>query len=51
MEYSEEQERLIDPDDPDGGWVDTHHVDPTDVLDDNVSDMTFENVEEVIINL
>lgn len=24
MEYSEEQESLIDPNDPDGGWVDTH---------------------------
>lgn len=46
MEYSEEQERLIDPDDPDGGWVDTHHVDPTAVLDD-VSDMTFDNVAQI----
>jgi len=25
MEYSDDQEKIIDPEDPDGGWVDTHH--------------------------
>ncbi|XP_023221827.1 ubiquitin-like-conjugating enzyme ATG3 isoform X2 [Centruroides sculpturatus] len=25
MEYSEEQEKVIEADDEDGGWVDTHH--------------------------
>lgn len=25
MEYSDDNEKLLDPDDPEGGWVDTHH--------------------------
>lgn len=25
IEYTEEHEKVIEPDDPEGGWVDTHH--------------------------
>lgn len=25
MEYSDDNEKVLDPDDPEGGWVDTHH--------------------------
>ncbi|XP_014280041.1 ubiquitin-like-conjugating enzyme ATG3 isoform X1 [Halyomorpha halys] len=39
IEYCEEQERIIEADDSDGGWVDTHHLEP---LDDKVSDMSYD---------
>lgn len=39
IEYCEEQEKIIEADDSDGGWVDTHHLEP---LDDKVSDMSFD---------
>lgn len=43
IEYCEEQEKVLEPDDPDGGWVDTHHNDPDDVgLEEKVSEMTFD---------
>ncbi|XP_067003975.2 ubiquitin-like-conjugating enzyme ATG3 [Anabrus simplex] len=47
MEYCDEQEKIIEPDDPDGGWVDTHHYDPSG-LDEKVSDMTLENKGDCI---
>jgi hypothetical protein len=44
MEYCDDQEKIIDPDDPDGGWVDTHHFDTgVSGLDDKVSEMTLES--------
>uniref|UniRef100_A0A0K8SGM0 Ubiquitin-like-conjugating enzyme ATG3 n=1 Tax=Lygus hesperus TaxID=30085 RepID=A0A0K8SGM0_LYGHE len=45
IEYCEEQERVIDPEDPDGGWVDTHSslVDGTTSLEDKISEMTFDS--------
>lgn len=45
MEYSEEQERIIE-DDADGGWVDTHHYDLSmSGVDEKVSEMTLEEVQ------
>ncbi|XP_054282426.1 ubiquitin-like-conjugating enzyme ATG3 [Macrosteles quadrilineatus] len=47
MEYCDEQERLIETEDADGGWVDTHGMDPTSSgLDDKVSEMTIEDVTD-----
>nr|UQM94811.1 autophagy-related protein 3 [Nilaparvata lugens] len=43
IEYCDEQEKILEPDDPDGGWVDTHRVDPTSGLDENVSGMTLDS--------
>lgn len=46
MEYCEEQERLIETEDSDGGWVDTHGMDPTSSgLDEKVSEMTIDDVK------
>ena len=43
MEYCDDQEKIIEADDPDGGWVDTHHFDTgASGLDDKVSEMTLE---------
>lgn len=43
IEYCEEQEKVLDADDPDGGWVDTHHIDPASAsLEEKVSEMTFD---------
>ncbi|CAH1397129.1 unnamed protein product [Nezara viridula] len=39
IEYCEEQEKIIEADDSDGGWVDTHHLEP---LDEKASDMSFD---------
>lgn len=40
MEYNDDHERIIDDDDdPDGGWVDTHHYAG---LDEKVSEMTLD---------
>lgn len=43
MEYSNEQECIIEADDPEGGWVDTHHY-ATSVagLDEKVTEMALE---------
>ncbi|XP_049853081.1 ubiquitin-like-conjugating enzyme ATG3 isoform X3 [Schistocerca gregaria] len=47
MEYCEEQEEIIEADDPDGGWVDTHHHDLGALgLDEKVSEMTLESKTE-----
>jgi len=49
MEYCDEQERLIETEDADGGWVDTHGMDPTSSgLDDKVSEMTMEDVDSPV---
>lgn len=43
MEYNDDHEKIIeedDPDDPDGGWVDTHHYAG---LDEKVSEMTLDS--------
>lgn len=43
MEYCNEQECIIETDDPEGGWVDTHHY-ATSVagLDERVTEMSLE---------
>ncbi|KAJ4435697.1 hypothetical protein ANN_18313 [Periplaneta americana] len=47
MEYCDDQEKIIEADDPDGGWVDTHHFDAgASGLDDKVSEMTLESKDE-----
>lgn len=44
MEYSEEFQRIIESDDADNGWVDTHHYDPANSgLEDKISEMTLDN--------
>ncbi|GJQ80883.1 putative autophagy-related protein 3 [Trypoxylus dichotomus] len=44
MEYSEEFQRIIESDDADNGWVDTHHYDPANTgLEEKVSEMTLDN--------
>lgn len=43
IEYSKEQECIIEADDPEGGWVDTHHYDTTlGGIDDRITEMTIE---------
>uniref|UniRef100_A0A1B6KRR4 Ubiquitin-like-conjugating enzyme ATG3 n=1 Tax=Graphocephala atropunctata TaxID=36148 RepID=A0A1B6KRR4_9HEMI len=42
MEYCDEQERLIETEDADGGWVDTHSMDPNAGLDEKVLEMTLD---------
>lgn len=42
IEYSDEQEKIIEADE-DGGWVDTHHLEP---LDEKISDMTLDSHNE-----
>ena len=39
MEYCDDHEKIIEADDPDGGWVDTHHYAG---LDEKVSEMTLD---------
>lgn len=52
MEYCDDQEKIIEADDPDGGWVDTHHFDTgASGLDDKVSEMTLESKTEVSNNV
>lgn len=37
-------ERILEPEDPDGGWVDTHHSDPTTAgIEEKVSEMTLDD--------
>lgn len=47
MEYSNEQECIIEADDPEGGWVDTHHY-ATSIagLDERVTEMSLEETME-----
>ncbi|XP_034945309.1 ubiquitin-like-conjugating enzyme ATG3 [Chelonus insularis] len=41
IEYCDEQERIIEADDPEGGWVDTHHYDAgVGGIDEKVTEMT-----------
>ena len=40
MEYSSEQEKLLDDGEGDDGWVDTHHY--AEKSDEKVSEMTLE---------
>ncbi|PIK62946.1 putative ubiquitin-like-conjugating enzyme ATG3 isoform X1 [Apostichopus japonicus] len=43
MEYVEENEAIVDAEDGDGGWVDTHHnADPAAALNDQVSVMSLD---------
>ncbi|XP_076667791.1 autophagy-related protein 3 [Andrena cerasifolii] len=43
IEYTKEQECIIEADDPEGGWVDTHHYDASlGGIDDRVTEMTLE---------
>lgn len=42
IEYSEEKEKIVESDDADNGWVDTHHFDPS-ILEEKVSEMNLEN--------
>lgn len=52
MEYCDDQEKIIEADDPDGGWVDTHHFDTSaSGLDDKVSEMTLESKVDVSNNV
>ncbi|XP_044750488.1 ubiquitin-like-conjugating enzyme ATG3 [Coccinella septempunctata] len=43
MQYSEDLERVIESNDADDGWVDTHHYDQNSGLEDKVSEMTLES--------
>jgi ubiquitin-like-conjugating enzyme ATG3 len=45
MEYSNEQECIIELDDA-GGWVDTHHYATSIGLDDRVTEMSLEETLE-----
>nr|XP_018898322.1 PREDICTED: ubiquitin-like-conjugating enzyme ATG3 [Bemisia tabaci] len=46
IEYCEEQEKVIENDDFDSGWVDTHHYDNASGLEDRVSEMVLEAPSE-----
>lgn len=56
MEYSEEFQRIIESDDADNGWVDTHHYDPSNTgLEDKITEMTLDNakaesMEDAVLN-
>lgn len=51
MEYSHEQERIIESDGVDDGWVDTHHYDMTSSgLEDKVQEMTLDSEKTDKIN-
>lgn len=44
IEYSDEQERIIESDGADNGWVDTHHYDmSTSNYDDKIQEMTLDS--------
>ncbi|KAJ9590985.1 hypothetical protein L9F63_015991 [Diploptera punctata] len=52
MEYCDDQEKIIEADDPDGGWVDTHHFDTgASGLDEKVSEMTLETKPDATNNI
>ncbi|KAG8042551.1 hypothetical protein G9C98_005185 [Cotesia typhae] len=47
IEYCDEQERIIEADDPEGGWIDTHHYDASvGGIDEKVSEMTLEDTTQ-----
>lgn len=46
MEYSNEQECIIEADDPEGGWVDTHHYASVAGLDERVTEMALDETGE-----
>jgi len=56
MEYSEDLERIIESDDADNGWVDTHHYDTSSTgLEDKVNEMSLDNaraesMEDAVLN-
>ncbi|XP_076631243.1 autophagy-related protein 3 isoform X2 [Colletes latitarsis] len=46
IEYSKEQECIIEADDPEGGWVDTHHYDTSlGGVEERVTEMTLEETQ------
>ncbi|KAF7269232.1 autophagy-related protein 3 [Rhynchophorus ferrugineus] len=48
MEYSEDLEKIIESDDADNGWVDTHHYDKEIAsTEDKISEMTLEKGESM----
>jgi len=48
MEYCEDLERIIESDDADNGWVDTHHYDKdVSTVEEKVSEMTLERGESM----
>ncbi|ENN77283.1 ubiquitin-like-conjugating enzyme ATG3 [Dendroctonus ponderosae] len=48
MEYSDDLERIIESDDADNGWVDTHHYDKDNAsIEDKISEMTLEKAESM----
>lgn len=48
MEYSEDLEKIIESDDADNGWVDTHHYDKEiAATEDKISEMTLEKAESM----
>lgn len=42
MEYDTDQEKILDEGDEEGGWVDTHHFEPT--LEQKICDMSIDSV-------
>ncbi|XP_044726809.1 ubiquitin-like-conjugating enzyme ATG3 [Chrysoperla carnea] len=48
MEYCDDHEQIIETDDNDGGWVDTHHFDNSadTGVEDKVSEMTLDNAKD-----
>lgn len=48
MEYNKDLEHIIESDDADNGWVDTHHYDKeSSSLEDKISEMTLEKGESM----
>ncbi|XP_043518747.1 ubiquitin-like-conjugating enzyme ATG3 isoform X2 [Frieseomelitta varia] len=46
IEYSKEQECIIEEDDPEGGWVDTHHYDSSlGGIEERVTEMTLDETQ------
>uniref|UniRef100_A0A1Y1LY63 Ubiquitin-like-conjugating enzyme ATG3 n=1 Tax=Photinus pyralis TaxID=7054 RepID=A0A1Y1LY63_PHOPY len=56
MEYSKDLECIIESDDADNGWVDTHHYDTSSTgLEDKITDMSLDNakvesMEDALLN-
>lgn len=48
MEYNDYQEKIIEPDN-EGGWVDTHHFDVGDELEEKVLDMTIDSTVTTLL--
>ncbi len=42
MEYNEENEKIIEHDN-EGGWVDTHHFDKTNEIEDKILELTIDS--------